>query len=136
MGDLRYSYGLQAPSYYWPQVWSQCFDYRRYQSPMVCLCHARLFHAIRQELVKEVAKERADKTKNLVVVYFSMRATDRLQNFFQAAQTDRALVINLMQDICLSSQGVWNCNLERKRYYLLSDLSGSLVIRCRFRDAS
>jgi mRNA degradation ribonuclease J1/J2 len=83
-----------------------------------------------EEVVKEVAKERADKTKNLLVVDFPMRAIARLQSFFLAAQTDRALVINLKQDVCLNSSGVWNCNLERKRYYLLSDLSGSWVIRC------
>ena len=61
--------------------------------------HARQFYASRQRrAVKEVAKERVDKTKGLVVVNFPVRDTDRMQSFFQVAQqTDRALVINLKQ---------------------------------------
>jgi ribonuclease J len=51
-----------------------------------------------EERVKEVAKERVDKTNGLVVVNFPVRDTDRMQSFFQVAQqTDRALVINLKQ---------------------------------------
>jgi ribonuclease J len=51
-----------------------------------------------EERVKEVAKERVEKTKGLVVVNFPVRDTDRMQSFFQVAQqTDRALVINLKQ---------------------------------------
>ena len=51
-----------------------------------------------EEHVKEVAKERVEKTNGLVVVNFPVRDTDRMQSFFQVAeQTDRALVINLKQ---------------------------------------
>jgi ribonuclease J len=51
-----------------------------------------------EERVKEVAKERAEKTKGLVVVNFPVRDTDRMQSFYQVAQqTDRALVLNLKQ---------------------------------------
>jgi len=51
-----------------------------------------------EERVKEVVKERVDKTKGLVVVNFPVRDTDRMQSFYQVAQqTDRALVINLKQ---------------------------------------
>jgi ribonuclease J len=51
-----------------------------------------------EEYVKEVAKQRVEKTNGLVVVNFPARDTDRMQSFFQVAhQTDRALVINLKQ---------------------------------------
>jgi ribonuclease J len=51
-----------------------------------------------EEHVKEVAKERVDKTESLAVVNFPVRDTDRMRSFFQVAQqTDRALVINLKQ---------------------------------------
>ena len=51
-----------------------------------------------EEHVKEVAKERVDKTRGLAVVNFPVRDTDRMQSFYQVAQqTDRALVINLKQ---------------------------------------
>jgi len=51
-----------------------------------------------EERVKELAKERVEKTKGLVFVNFPVRDTDRMQSFYQVAQqTDRALVINLKQ---------------------------------------
>lgn len=51
-----------------------------------------------EEHVREVAKERVEKTDGLVVANFSVRDTDRMERFFQVAQqTDRALVINLEQ---------------------------------------
>ncbi len=51
-----------------------------------------------EEHVREVAKERVEKTNGLVVVNFPVRDSDRMQSFYQVAQqTDRALVINLKQ---------------------------------------
>jgi ribonuclease J len=51
-----------------------------------------------EERVKEVAKERVDKTKGLATVNFPVRDTDRMQSFYQVAQqTDRAVVINLKE---------------------------------------
>ena len=51
-----------------------------------------------EERVKEVAKERVDKTNGLVVANFPVRDTDRMRSFLEVArQTDRALTINLKQ---------------------------------------
>ena len=51
-----------------------------------------------EERVKEVAKERVDKTNGLVVANFPVRDTDRMRSFLEVArQTERALTINLKQ---------------------------------------
>jgi ribonuclease J len=51
-----------------------------------------------EERVKEVAKERVDKTDGLVVANFPVRDTDRMRSFLEVArQTERALTINLKQ---------------------------------------
>jgi len=69
--------------------------------PVAMICEGTRVNSTQQdseEHVKEVAKERVDKTKGLVVVNFPIRDTDRMQSFYQVAQqTDRALVINLKQ---------------------------------------
>jgi ribonuclease J len=69
--------------------------------PVAMICEGTRVNSTQadsEERVKEVAKERVDKTKGLAVVNFPVRDTDRMQSFFQVAQqTDRALVINLKQ---------------------------------------
>ena len=69
--------------------------------PVAMICEGTRVNSTQadsEERVKEVAKERVDKTKGLVVANFPVRDTDRMQSFFQVAQqTDRALVINLKQ---------------------------------------
>jgi ribonuclease J len=69
--------------------------------PVAMICEGTRINSTQsdsEERVKEVAKERVDKTDGLVVVNFPVRDTDRMQSFFQVArQTDRALVINLKQ---------------------------------------
>ena len=69
--------------------------------PVAMICEGTRVNSTQadsEEQVKEVAKERVDKTKGLVVANFPVRDTDRMQSFFQVAQqTDRALVINLKQ---------------------------------------
>jgi ribonuclease J len=69
--------------------------------PIAMICEGTRVNSTQadsEEKVKEVAKERVDKTKGLVVANFPVRDTDRMQSFFQVAQqTDRALVINLKQ---------------------------------------
>ena len=69
--------------------------------PVAMICEGTRVNSTQadsEERVKEIAKERVDKTKGLVVVNFPVRDTDRMQSFFQVAQqTDRALVINLKQ---------------------------------------
>lgn len=70
-------------------------------NPVAMICEGTRINSTQadsEERVKEVAKERVDKTKGLAVVNFPVRDTDRMQSFFQVAQqTDRALVINLKQ---------------------------------------
>jgi ribonuclease J len=69
--------------------------------PVAMICEGTRVNSTQadsEERVKEVAKERVDKTKGLVVVNFPVRDTDRMQSFYQVAQqTDRALVITLKQ---------------------------------------
>ena len=69
--------------------------------PVAMICEGTRVNSTQadsEERVKEVAKERVDKTNGLVVANFPVRDTDRMQSFFQVAkQTDRALVINLKQ---------------------------------------
>jgi ribonuclease J len=69
--------------------------------PVAMICEGTRVNSTQvdsEEHVKEVAKERVEKTNGLVVVNFPVRDTDRMQSFFQVAeQTDRALVINLKQ---------------------------------------
>jgi ribonuclease J len=69
--------------------------------PIAMICEGTRINSTQsdsEERVKEVAKERVDKTKGLAVVNFPVRDTDRMPSFFQVAQqTDRALVINLKQ---------------------------------------
>jgi ribonuclease J len=69
--------------------------------PVAMICEGTRINSTQsdsEERVKEVAKERVDKTDGLVVANFPVRDTDRMQSFFQVArQTDRALVINLKQ---------------------------------------
>ena len=69
--------------------------------PVAMICEGTRINSTQadsEERVKEVAKERVEKTNGLVVVNFPVRDTDRMQSFFQVAQqTDRALVINLKQ---------------------------------------
>jgi ribonuclease J len=69
--------------------------------PVAMICEGTRVNSTQadsEERVKEVAKERVDKTKGLAVVNFPVRDTDRMQSFFQVAQqTDRSLVINLKQ---------------------------------------
>jgi ribonuclease J len=69
--------------------------------PVAMICEGTRVNSTQadsEEKVKEVAKERVDKTKGLAVVNFPVRDTDRMQSFYQVAQqTDRALVINLKQ---------------------------------------
>ena len=69
--------------------------------PVAMICEGTRVNSTQvdsEERVKEVAKERVEKTNGLVVVNFPVRDTDRMQSFFQVAQqTDRALVINLKQ---------------------------------------
>jgi ribonuclease J len=69
--------------------------------PVAMICEGTRVNSTQadsEEHVKEVAKERAEKTNGLVVVNFPVRDTDRMQSFYQVAQqTDRALVINLKQ---------------------------------------
>jgi ribonuclease J len=69
--------------------------------PVAMICEGTRINSTQadsEERVKQVAKERVDKTKGLAVVNFPVRDTDRMQSFFQVAQqTDRALVINLKQ---------------------------------------
>ena len=69
--------------------------------PVAMICEGTRVNSTQvdsEEHVKEVAKERVDKTNELVVVNFPVRDTDRMQSFYQVAQqTDRALVINLKQ---------------------------------------
>ncbi|MGZ4885566.1 MAG: MBL fold metallo-hydrolase [Halobacteriota archaeon] len=69
--------------------------------PVAMICEGTRVNSTQsdsEEQVKEIVKERAEKTKSLVVANFPVRDTDRMQSFFEAAQqTDRALVINLKQ---------------------------------------
>jgi ribonuclease J len=69
--------------------------------PVAMICEGTRINSTQsdsEERVKEVAKERVDKTDGLVVANFPVRDTDRMQSFFRVArQTDRALVINLKQ---------------------------------------
>ncbi len=69
--------------------------------PVAMICEGTRVNSTQadsEELVKEVAKERVDKTKGLAVANFPVRDTDRMRSFLQVAQqTDRALVINLKQ---------------------------------------
>jgi ribonuclease J len=69
--------------------------------PVAMICEGTRVNSTQadnEERVKEVAKERVEKTKGLAVVNFPVRDTDRMQSFYQVAQqTDRALVINLKQ---------------------------------------
>jgi ribonuclease J len=69
--------------------------------PVVMICEGTRVNSTQvdsEERVKEVAKERVEKTNGLVVVNFPVRDTDRMKSFFEVAQqTDRALVINLKQ---------------------------------------
>jgi ribonuclease J len=69
--------------------------------PVAMICEGTRVNSTQvdsEEHVKEVAKERVEKTNGLVVVNFPVRDTDRMQSFYQVAQqTDRALVINLKQ---------------------------------------
>jgi ribonuclease J len=69
--------------------------------PVAMICEGTRVNSTQadsEERVKEVTKERVDKTDGLVVANFPVRDTDRMQSFFQVAQqTDRALVINLKQ---------------------------------------
>ena len=69
--------------------------------PVAMICEGTRVNSTQtdsEERVKEVAKERVDKTNGLVVANFPVRDTDRMRSFFQVArQTDRALVINLKQ---------------------------------------
>jgi ribonuclease J len=69
--------------------------------PVAMICEGTRVNSTQadsEERVKEVVRERVDKTKGLAVANFPVRDTDRMQSFFQVAQqTDRALVINLKQ---------------------------------------
>jgi ribonuclease J len=77
--------------------------------PVALICEGTRVNSTQvdsEERVKEVAKERVDKTKGLAVVNFPVRDTDRMQSFYQVAQqTDRALVINLKQAYLLELFG-------------------------------
>jgi ribonuclease J len=69
--------------------------------PVAMICEGTRVNSTQsdsEERVKEVAKERVEKTDGLVVANFPARDTDRMQSFFEVAkQTDRTLVINLKQ---------------------------------------
>jgi ribonuclease J len=69
--------------------------------PVAMICEGTRINSTQadsEEHVKEIARERVEKTNGLVVANFPVRDTDRMQSFYQVAQqTDRALVINLKQ---------------------------------------
>ena len=69
--------------------------------PVAMICEGTRINSTQsdsEERVKEVAKERVDKTDGLVVANFPVRDTDRMRSFLEVArQTERALAINLKQ---------------------------------------